>query len=186
MDFNTEQGDQIIIADQIFFNPIITNSVLKDLGSNPDIAVANNKRDLREASKEDHEFIYYKPKGELYLDTNGAESGLVDKQSDADPLIGNLGRKQNLTNQSLGSLVEELKEEQSSEPEITISTNKKEFIEAKKEGVDLVYYEPKGDLYVDGNGAKGGFGNSNQGGIIADLPKNTPLTEDDILVGLVD
>ena len=183
VDFNTAQGDQIIVADQIFFNPIITNSVLEKLGSNPAIPVANNKRDLRKISQEDHDFVYYKPKGELYMDTNDAGGGFAEKKSDADPLIGNLGRKQDLTNQSLGSLVEDLKEEKASEPEITVATNKKEFKEAKKEGVDLVYYEPKGDLYVDGNGEKGGFGNRNQGGIIADLPKNTPLTEADILVG---
>lgn len=183
VDFNTKEGDQIIIADQVFFNPIITNSVLKDLSGNPDIAVANSKKDLNNISKEDHDFVYYKPKGELYIDTNDSGKGFADKKSDTDPLIANLDKKENLSGQSLDSLVENLEEEKASEPDITVATNKKEFKQASLEGVDLVYYEPKGDLFVDGNGDSKGFGNKNQGGMIADLPNSTPLTETNILVG---
>merc|ERR1712196_93401 len=92
VDFNTKEGDQIIVADQVFFNPIITNSVLKDLSGNPDIAVANTKKDLNNISKEDHDFVYYKPKGELYIDTNDSEKGFTDNKSDTDPLIANLDK----------------------------------------------------------------------------------------------
>ena len=35
IDFDTGEGDQIIIADQVFFHPIITNSVLEDLRKRP-------------------------------------------------------------------------------------------------------------------------------------------------------
>lgn len=44
VDFGTKEGDQIVIADQIFFNPIITNSVLQNLSRNPDTTVANSKK----------------------------------------------------------------------------------------------------------------------------------------------
>ena len=183
VDFDTKEGDQIIIADQIFFNPIITNSVLQELGGNPDIAVADSKKDLNKIAKEDHDFVYYKPKGELYIDTNDAEKGLEDKQSDVDPLIANLGKKEELTTESLNALADTLEEENSSDPEIAVAGNKKDLKMASKEGFDLIYFEPKGDLFVDGNGDSKGFGNKNEGGIIADLPNSTPLSEDNILVG---
>lgn len=183
VDFDTKEGDQIIIADQIFFNPIITNSVLQELGRNPDVAVADSKKDLNKIAKEDHDFVYYKPKGELYIDTNDSETGFVDKNSNDDPSIANLDKKETLTSQSLENLVDTLEEEKDSEPDIAIATNKKEFKKASAEGLDLIYFEPKGDVYVDGNGDSKGFGNKNQGGIIADLPNSTPLSEDNILVG---
>ena len=53
-----------------------------------------------------------------------------------------------------------------------------------KEGYDLVYFEDKGDLYVDGNGDSKGFGKKTEGGMIADLPNDTVLTEDDVLIGV--
>ena len=47
-----------------------------------------------------------------------------------------------------------------------------------------LYLEPKGDLYVDSNGELRGFGNKLEGGIIADLPNDTVLTEADVLIGI--
>ena len=44
-----------------------------------------------------------------------------------------------------------------------------------------MYFEPKGDLFVDGNDDKKGFGGSQAGGLIADLPNQTTLTEEDVL-----
>ena len=116
VDFDTKEGDQIIIADQIFFNPIITNSVLKDLSSNPDVAVANSKKDLNDMSREDHDFVYYRPKGELYIDTNDAEQGFADQESSTDPLIANLDKKEKLTPESLDSIADTLEEDMSSDP----------------------------------------------------------------------
>ena len=182
VDFNTKEGDQIIIADQVFFNPIITNSVLKDLSNNPEVVVVNSKKDLNKASKDNNDFIYHKSKGELYIDTNGADTGFADKGSDTDPLIATLDKKEELTDDTLASLVESLEEDKASDPVMTVATNKKEFKQAQTEGVDVVYYEPKGDVYVDGNGKDKGWGNKMQGGIIADLPKNTPLSSDNIVV----
>ena len=183
VDFDAKEGDQIVIAGQVFFNPIITSSILKELSSNPDIVIANSKRDLNKIAKEDHDFVYYKPKGELYVDTNDAKKGFADKNSDADPLIGTLDNKETLTNQSLSNLVDNLEEEKESEPDIAVAANKKELKKASREGFDLIYFEPKGDVYVDGNGDARGFGNKKQGGIIADLPNGTPLNEANILVG---
>ena len=182
VDFNTKEGDQIIIADQVFFNPIITNSVLKDLSNNPEVVVVNSKKDLNKASEDNNDFIYHKSKGELYIDTNGADTGFADKGSDTDPLIATLDKKEELTDDTLASLVESLEEDKASDPVMTVATNKKEFKQAQTEGVDVVYYEPKGDVYVDGNGKDKGWGNKMQGGIIADLPKNTPLSSDNIVV----
>ena len=42
-----------------------------------------------------------------------------------------------------------------------------------------LYFEPKGDLYVDGNGGSKGFGKKSEGGMIADLPNDTILTGSD-------
>ena len=53
-----------------------------------------------------------------------------------------------------------------------------------KDGYDLLYFEPKGDLYVDGNGDSKGFGKKSEGGMIADLPNDTILTESDVLIGV--
>ena len=68
-------------------------------------------------------------------------------------------------------------------PTLAIADTKKDLKSLSKEGYDLLYLEPKGDLYVDGNGTSKGFGSKATGGMIADLPKNTELTESDILIG---
>ena len=48
----------------------------------------------------------------------------------------------------------------------------------------MIYFEPKGDLYVDAYGDSKGFGNKLDGGMIADLPNETILTESDVLIGV--
>ena len=68
-------------------------------------------------------------------------------------------------------------------PTLAIADTKKDLKSLSKEGYDLLYLEPKGDLYVDGNGESKGYGSKAIGGMIADLPKNTELTESDILIG---
>ena len=40
------------------------------------------------------------------------------------------------------------------------------------------------NLYVDGNGDSKGFGKKSVGGMIADLPNDTILTESDVLIGV--
>ena len=52
---------------------------------------------------------------------------------------------------------------------MAVADTKKELKQLSKEGYDLVYFEDKGDLYVDGNGDSGFW---------SDLPNDTILTED--------
>ena len=70
------------------------------------------------------------------------------------------------------------------DPTLAIAYNKKQLKKLSKKGYSLVYFEPKGDLYVDGNGDSKGFGKKSEGGIIADLPNDTILTESDVLIGV--
>ena len=69
------------------------------------------------------------------------------------------------------------------DPTLAIAYNKKQLKKLSKKGHDLIYFHPKGDLYVDGNGNSKGFGNKSEGGIIADLPKKAILTEGEVLIG---
>ena len=69
-------------------------------------------------------------------------------------------------------------------PTLAIADTKKDLRELSKDGYDLLYFEPKGDLYVDGNGDSKGFGKKSEGGMIADLPNDTILTESDVLIGV--
>ena len=70
------------------------------------------------------------------------------------------------------------------DPTLAIAYNKKQLKKLSKKGYDLIYFQPKGDLYVDGNGDSKGFGKNSEGGIIADLPSDTILTESDVLIGV--
>ena len=70
------------------------------------------------------------------------------------------------------------------DPTMAIADTKKDLRELSKDGYDLLYFEPKGDLYVDGNGDSKGFGKKSKGGMIADLPNDTTLTEGDVLIGV--
>ena len=69
-----------------------------------------------------------------------------------------------------------------SEPTLAIADSKKDMRKLSKNNYDLIYFEPKGDLYVDGNGQSRGFGNKSEGGLLADLPKNTSLSDSDVLI----
>ena len=79
-----------------------------------------------------------------------------------------------IANEVLGNLA--------GDPELAIAESKKELKALATEGYELLYLEPKGYLFVDGNGASRGFGARTEGGLIADLPKNTILSESDILI----
>ena len=69
-------------------------------------------------------------------------------------------------------------------PTLAIVDTKKDLKQLSKDGYDLLYFEPKGDLYVDGNGDSKGFGKKSEGGMIADFPNETTLTESDVLIGI--
>jgi hypothetical protein len=58
--------------------------------------------------------------------------------------------------------------------------SKKEFKQMSKEDYDFVYFEKKGRLYFDGNGAEKNWGNSSEGGLVAILKGKPELTAEDI------
>ena len=58
--------------------------------------------------------------------------------------------------------------------------SKKELKQLSKEDYDFVYFEKKGRLYFDGNGAEKNWGNSDEGGLVAILKGKPELTSFDI------
>ena len=58
--------------------------------------------------------------------------------------------------------------------------SKKKFKQMSKEDYDFVYFEKKGRLYFDGNGAEKNWGNSSEGGLVAILKGKPELTAEDI------
>ena len=81
-------------------------------------------------------------------------------------------------------IAEEIFENLPDSPALAIADTARELRQLSKDGYELLYLEPKGDLYVDSNGELRGFGNKLEGGIIADLPNDTVLTEADVLIGI--
>ena len=97
----------------------------------------------------------------------------VDKIIDFDPSEGDAIV---IADEVVGDLTED--------PTLAIADTKKDLKQLSKDGYDLLYFEPKGDLYVDGNGDSKGFGKKSEGGMIADLPNDTILSESDVLIGI--
>ena len=81
-------------------------------------------------------------------------------------------------------IADEVVDDLTEDPTLAIADTKKDLKQLSKDGYDLLYFEPKGDLYVDGNGDSKGFGKKSEGGMIADLPNDTILTESDVLIGV--
>ena len=178
LDFDASEGDAILIDEDVVSNPAITNKVVDNLADTTatEIPVAENNKQLKQLSDDGHQFIYNERKGELLLDDNGKDKGFADK--DTDPLIANLGKKTELTD----TLIDEVLDDLEADPSLAIAESKKELKSLAKDDYDLIYFEPKGDLYVDGNGSNKGFGNKADGGLIADLPNNSSLSEDNLLI----
>ncbi|CRY93460.1 conserved hypothetical protein [Synechococcus sp. WH 8103] len=63
---------------------------------------------------------------------------------------------------------------------VASTRSKKEFKQMSKEDYDFVYFEKKGRLYFDGNGAEKNWGNSSEGGLVAILKGKPELTAEDI------
>ena len=97
----------------------------------------------------------------------------VDKVIDFDASEGDIIV---IADEVIGDLTED--------PTLAVADTKKDLKQLSKDGYDLLYFEPKGDLYVDGNGDSKGFGKKSEGGMIADLPNDTILTESDVLIGV--
>ena len=180
IDFDASEGDAILIDEDVLVNPAVNDQIIENLAdtSAAEIPVAENNSQLEQLSDEGHQFIYNEPKGELLIDSNGEKNGFAGK--DADPLLANLGKNTELTD----ALIDDVLDDLEAEPSLAIAESKKELKNLAKEDYDLIYLEPKGDLYVDGNGDSKGFGNKSEGGMIADLPNDTILTESDILLGV--
>jgi len=66
-DFSSKQGDQIIFGDNAF----------EDLGD-PEIGFAQTKSEFKEMLADSIDFVMYQPKGKLYFNKNGDESGFGD------------------------------------------------------------------------------------------------------------
>jgi len=179
-DFNSSEGDSIVITDEVISNPAITDEIIDTLADTAasDIPTARSAKELKQLSDDGHTFIYDERKGELLIDENGTEKGLGGKGSD--PLIADLGKSTELT----AKLIDEVVEDLESEPTLAIAESKKELKQLAKDDHELIYFEPKGELYVDGNGSDKGFGGKSDGGLIAELPNNTILSEENILIGV--
>ena len=70
------------------------------------------------------------------------------------------------------------------DPIFAIAESKWELKQLAATTINLVYLKPEGHLYINGNGMSEGFGENTEGGIIANLPKGTILTEGDVLIGV--
>ena len=56
------------------------------------------------------------------------------------------------------------------------ASSRKELKKLAKEEVDLIYFEDKGQLYLNANGTDRGFGNKDVGGLLAVLKGGPSLT----------
>ncbi|MDA7433859.1 calcium-binding protein [Synechococcus sp. AH-601-P18] len=81
-------------------------------------------------------------------------------------------------------IADEILADMKGDPTLAIADTKKELKILSREDYDLIYFEPKGDLFLDGNGDSRGFGNKEEGGLIADLANNTNLSDSDVLIGV--
>ena len=61
----------------------------------------------------------------------------------------------------------------------TVTNSKKKLKQLSKQGFDFLYFEKKGRLYFDGNGAGKNWGNPNEGGLVAILEGKPDLTASD-------
>ena len=178
LDFDAAEGDSIVIAEDVVSNPAITDEVIDTLAdtSADDIPVAETRKELKQLSDDGHPFVYNQRNGKLLLDNNGTKKGFAARGDD--PLIADIGRKTELTDQLIDDVLDDLE----ADPSLAVADTRKELRSLAKDDYDLIYFEPKGDLYVDGNGAKKGFGKKADGGIIADLPNNSALSDDNLLI----
>ena len=66
--------------------------------------------------------------------------------------------------------------------DFVVAETRKELKTASRLGYDLIYFEPKGFLYHDGNGLQKNWGSKNDGGLFAKINKGINLTADNLLV----
>ena len=160
-------------------NPIIDEEIIEalEVAEVSEIPVAESPKELKKLSKEGHTLIYDQSEGDLLIDANGAEKGFVEYP---DPVVATVGESTELTDELIGAVVEDLE----AGPSLAVAENKKELKSLAKENHDIIYFEPKGEIFIDGNGDSPGFGKKTEGGLIANLPDETSLTESDVLIGV--
>ena len=61
-----------------------------------------------------------------------------------------------------------------------VASSKKELKQLKKSDADIVYYERKGKLYLNGNGHEKGWGEKDIGGLIVKVKGKPEIAADDI------
>lgn len=61
-----------------------------------------------------------------------------------------------------------------------VASNSKKLSKLSKSNADFVYFKPKGQLFLNSNGNKLGWGDSGKGGLILSLDKNTKLSKTDL------
>jgi len=164
----------------VIANPAVTDDIIDTLVNTTaiEIPTAETPNELKKLSDDGHIFIYDERKGELLIDSNGSEKGLAEKGTD--PLIASLGKSTELTDELVDQVIEDLE----TDPTLAIADSKKELKQLAMEDHEMIYLEPKGELYVDGNGSDKGFGRKSDGGLIAELPDNTLLSAENILIGV--
>lgn len=179
-DFDASEGDSIVITEEVVSNPAVTDDIIDTLVNTTaiEIPTAETPKELKKLSDDGHIFIYDERKGELLIDSNGSEKGLAEKGTD--PLIASLGKSTELTDKLVDQVIEDLE----ADPTLAIADSKKELKQLAKEDHAMIYLEPKGELYVDGNGSDKGLGRKSDGGLIAELPDNTLLSAENILIGV--
>ena len=62
--------------------------------------------------------------------------------------------------------------------------SKKQLRHLAKKDIDVIYYEKLGRLYFNGNGDLDGFGNKNEGGLLAILKGSPTLAANDFQIML--
>lgn len=60
-----------------------------------------------------------------------------------------------------------------------VISNTKSLTKSSKSNAEFVYFKPEGQLYLNSNGKKSGWGDSGKGGLILSLDKNTKLSKND-------
>ena len=71
-------------------------------------------------------------------------------------------------------------EDGDSDKTFAVASSKKELKQLKKSDADIVYYERKGKLYLNGNGHKKGWGSKDVGGLITKVKGKPEINADDI------
>ena len=92
IDFNSEEGDFLTISEYAI------PGLEKETGD-INFATASSRKELRQLSKEGHDFIYFEKKGRLFFDGNGTDKGFGSK--DEGGLMAILKGKPELTSNDL-------------------------------------------------------------------------------------